>query len=401
MTAKAPHQPSPLTSIAAARLSARLGRLATVIAVAGTLAACGGAGDGSGGATAAVSSGSGGVPSFTVDPSWPRTMPNDWIMGSITAVFVDAQDHVWVTHLPETLTPEEISAVQDPPMGLCCRPAPVVVEFDADGNVVQGWGDPQTQDVSDFPRNAHGLFVDHNDNVWVGTYRHHRVMKFTRDGQLLMQIGEYDVTGGSNDTALLGGPAGIWIDPGTNEVFIADGYRNRRVVVFDAETGEYKRHWGAYGEMPVDEYEYDFGSAGHEASPPEEFSTVHGLIGSNDGLIYVADRRGNRIQVFQQDGTFVTEKIIEPRTLASGSAFVITLSPDPEQRWLYLADGTNHKVWILDRSTLEVVGDFGRGGRQLGQFLRPHGMGIDSQGNLYVGEASTGRRIQKFSVSGG
>ncbi len=344
---------------------------------------------------------SGEVPAFTVDPTWPRTMSNDWIMGSITAVFVDAQDHVWVTHLPETLTPEETSAVQDPPIGLCCRPAPVVVEFDPDGNVVQGWGDPTTQDIADFPRNAHGLFVDHQDNVWVGTYRHHRVMKFTRSGELLMQIGEYDETGGNADTELLGGPAGIWVDPGTNEVFIADGYRNRRVIVFDGDSGAYLRHWGAYGEEPQDEYQYDFGGATHAADPPTQMSTVHGLVGSNDGLIYVADRRGNRIQVFQQDGTFVTEKIIEPSTLASGSAFVIQLSPDADQEWLYLADGTNHKVWILRRSDLEVVGDFGRGGRQVGQFLRPHGMGVDSQGNIYVGEASTGRRIQKFSISGG
>ena len=345
------------------------------------------------GASAAESNG---VPTFAVDPSWPHEMPNDWIMGSVTAVFVDSRDHVWVTHLPETLTPEETSAVQDPPIGLCCRPAPVVVEFDQAGNVVQGWGDPATQDVSEFPRNAHGLFVDHEDNVWIGTYRHHRVMKFTRDGELLMQIGEYDVTGGSNDTELLGGPAGIWVDPSTNEVFVADGYTNRRVVVFDGDTGEYLRHWGAYGEVPVDDYEYDWGGPGHAANPPEQFSTVHGLAGSNDGLIYVADRRGNRIQVFQQDGTFVTEKIIEPRTLASGSAFVIVLSPDEDQEWLYLADGTNHKVWTLRRSDLEVVGSFGRGGRQVGQFLRPHGMGVDSQGNLYVGEASTGRRVQKF-----
>ena len=340
------------------------------------------------------------APHFSVDPSWPLQLPNDWIMGSITAVFVDAQDHVWVTHLPETLTPEEISAVQEPPIGLCCRPAPVVVEFDPEGNVVQGWGDPGTQDVSEFPRNAHGLFVDHNDNVWVGTYRHHRVMKFTRSGELQMQIGEYDVTGGNADTELLGGPAGIWVDPSTNEVFIADGYRNRRVIVFDGDTGEYVRHWGAYGEVPEDQYQYDFGGAGHATNPPTQYSTVHGLVGSNDGLIYVADRRGNRIQVFQQDGTFVTEKIIEEGTLASGSAFVIQLSPDTEQEWLYLADGTNHKVWILRRSDLEVAGNFGRGGRQVGQFLRPHGMGVDSQGNIYVGEASTGRRIQKFSISG-
>lgn len=339
----------------------------------------------------------GGIPMFQVDTSWPKEMPNLWILGSVTSVFVDSNDHVWITHLPETLTPEETSAAQDPPIGECCLPAPVVIEFDADGNVVQGWGDPSTQDVSEFPRNAHGLFIDHEDNVWIGTFRHHRVMKFTRSGQLLMTIGEYDNNRGSNDTNFLGGPAGIWVDPEDNEVFIADGYRNRRVVVYDGDTGDYLRHWGAYGEVPDDSYSY--AQEGPEGSPPRQFSTVHGVVGANDGLIYVADRRGNRIQVFQQNGEFVMEKIIAPETLASGSAFVIALSPDDNQEWLYLADGTNHKVWILQREDLEIVGQFGRGGRQVGQFLRPHGMGIDSHGNLYVGEASTGRRVQKFTVS--
>lgn len=367
----------------------RLLVFSTALLIPGLLIGCG-----SGSDRGVVSSDNQVASSFEVDPSWPLEMPNDWIMGSVTAVFVDAMDHVWVTHLPETLTPEETSVVQDPPIGMCCVPAPVVVEFDPSGRVVQGWGDPATQDVSEFPRNAHGLFVDHNDFVWVGTYQHHRVMKFTRDGDLVMTIGEYEVNGGSNDPNLLGGPAGIWVDPTTNEAFVADGYRNRRVIVFDGETGAYLRHWGAYGQIPNDEYQAGIRSS--DAPPPEQFSTVHGLVGSNDGLIYVADRRGNRIQVFLQSGEFVTEKIVAPGTLASGSAFVIALSPDPEQEWLYLADGTNHKIWTLRRSDLEIVGDFGRGGRQVGQFLRPHGMGIDSDGNLYVGEASTGRRVQKF-----
>ena len=348
------------------------------------LGACGSAGNGAGST----------VPTFRVDPTWPREMPNKWIMGAVTSVFVDSRDHVWVTHLPETLTPEETSAVQEPPIGTCCAPAPTVIEFDPQGEVVQGWGDP-SQDVSQYPRNPHGIFVDHNDYVWIGTYRHHRVMKFTRSGELVMTIGEYDNNAGSDDTNLLGGPAGIWVDPETNEVYIADGYRNRRVVVYDGETGTYLRHWGAYGESPDDDY--DYGDRDPDGPPPRQFSNVHGLIGSRDGLIYVADRRGNRIQVFQHSGEFVTEKIIAPLTLASGSAFVIALSPDPEQQWLYLADGTNHKVWTLRRAELEVVSEFGRGGRQVGQFLRPHGMSVDSRGNLYVGEASTGRRVQKFT----
>ena len=361
------------------------------------LAACAPAPDDSAPATAPPTAAAAlAPPAFAVDPAWPAPLPNDWILGAITSVFVDDRDHVWITHLPETLTPEEIAAVQDPPIGSCCRPAPVVLELDDEGRMVQAWGDPATSDVSEYPRNSHGLFIDHNGFVWIGTYRHHRVMKFTRDGRHLMTIGRYDENGGSNDTALLGGPAGIWVDPATNEVFVADGYRNRRIVVFDGETGAYLRHWGAYGEMPDDEAAYDYALRSDHFPLPPQFSTVHGLAGSNDGLLYVADRRGNRIQSFRFDGTFVAEKTIAPLTRASGSAFVIALSPDDRQEWLYLADGTNHKVWILRRADLAVVGEFGRGGRQAGQFIRPHGMDVDSRGNIYVGEASTGRRVQKF-----
>jgi DNA-binding beta-propeller fold protein YncE len=365
----------------------RLG-LFVLIAVPLWFSACA---SGTGDSAESAAAGSDAVPAHEVDPTWPRDMPNNWIMGAVTSVFVDAQDHVWVTHLRETLTEEETGAVQDPPTRLCCVPAPVVIEFDTDGNVVQGWGDPETQDVSEFPRNPHGLFVDHNDFVWIGTYRHHRLMKFTRTGELVMTIGQYDVTGGSNDPDLLGGPAGIWVDPATNEVYVADGYGNRRVVVYNGDTGAYLRHWGAYGERPDDEYSY--GERSPDGALPEQFSTVHGLQGSNDGLIYVADRSGTRVQVFDHAGTFVAEKQVP-------GSFVVGFSPDAEQQWLYLADGTNHKVWILRRSDLEIVGDFGRGGRQVGQFLRPHGMGVDSQGNVYVGEASTGRRVQKFALQG-
>ena len=345
----------------------------------------------SNGASAGMSS----APRFTVDPGWPKEMPNLWVLGSVTGVFVDARDHVWVTHLPETLTEEELGAVQKPPIATCCTAAPVVIELDAAGNTVQAWGKPE-DGVENFPRNPHGIFVDHNDFVWVGTHMHHRVMKFTRQGKLVMTIGTYDKNAGSNDTSLLGGPAGIWVDPKTNEAFIADGYRNRRVIVFDGATGKYLRHWGAYGETPDDSQR---GPANPDAPPPHYFSTVHGITGSHDGLIYVADRRGNRIQVFDHSGKFIKEKVLAPRTLASGSAFVPVLSVDRDQQWLYVADGTNFKIWILRRSDLEIVGEFGRGGRQLGQMLRPHGMSIDSKGNLYVGEASTGRRVQRFNVS--
>jgi sugar lactone lactonase YvrE len=337
------------------------------------------------------------APTFAVDPWWPLEMPNTWILGAVTGVFVDAKQHVWVTHLPETLTEEETSVQQKPPIGTCCVAAPPVVEFDAQGKVVQGWGQGSMDDTSNWPRNPHGIFVDHNDFVWIGTYMHHRVMKFTRDGKLVMTIGQYDKNAGSNDTTLLGGPSGIWVDPRTNEVYISDGYRNRRVIVFEGATGKYLRHWGAYGERPDDSERFDPKTMVNGALP-KQFSTPHGITGSKDGKIYVADRRGNRIQVFDQQGKFLAEKVIAPATLASGSAFVPVLSPDPQEQWLYVADGTNHKVWILRRSDLEIVGEFGRGGRQVGQMLRPHGMSVDAQGNLYVGEASTGRRVQKFTA---
>ena len=337
------------------------------------------------------------APAFTVDPSWPLEMPDHWVMGAVTGVFVDARQHVWVTHLPETLTEEELYEQQKPPMGTCCKAAPPVLEFDAQGKLVQGWGQGSMDDFSNWPREPHGIFVDHLDNVWVGSYNRHRVMKFTRQGTLLLTLGQYEKTAGSSDTTLLGGPAGIWVDPNTNEAFIADGYRNRRVIVFDGASGKYLRHWGAYGGKPDDTEKFDPKTMVAGALP-KQFSTVHGITGSSDGKIYVADRRGNRIQVFDHEGKFLAEKVIAPATLSSGSAFVPVLSPDAPQQWLYVADGTNHKIWILRRSDLEVVGEFGRGGRQVGQMLRPHGMSIDKQGNLYVGEASTGRRVQKFTL---
>ncbi len=349
------------------------------------------------------------VPTFRVDPTWPQEMPNHWIMGSVTGVFVDSKQHVWVTHLPETLTEEElyeepwkVGAGADPAkpkpvqIATCCKAAPPVLEFDPQGKLVQGWGQGTFTDFSDWPREPHGIFVDHQDNVWIGSFNRHRVMKFTRDGKHLLTIGQYEKTNGSDDTTLLGGPSGIWVDPKTNEVFISDGYRNRRVIVFDIN-GKYLRHWGAYGAVPDDTEKFDPKTM-MSGALPKQFSTPHGITGSRDGKIYVADRRGNRVQVFEQSGKYVAEKVIAPATLSSGSAFVPVLSPDPQQQWLYLADGTNHKVWILRRSDLEIVGEFGRGGRQLGQFLRPHGMSADSQGNLYVGEASTGRRVQKFTL---
>src|SRR5262249_31161650 len=186
---------------------------------------------------------------------------------------------------------------------------------DQAGNVVQGWGTPD-QGVENYPRNPHGIFVDHNDFVWVGSHLHHRVMKFTRQGNLVLTIGTYEKNGGSNATTTPGGSAGIRVDPKTKEAYIADGYRNRRVIVFDGATGKYLRHWGAYGEKPDDTEKFDPKTMA-DGALPKQFSTVHGITGSNDGIIYVADRRGNRIQVFDHAAKFAREKIVAPRARAS------------------------------------------------------------------------------------
>ena len=241
-----------------------------------------------------------GIPVYEVDPSWPPELPNNWILGDVRGLFIEEEnDHLWVLHMPSSLTENrELGAATDPPYAECCIPAPPVLELDPQGQVVQAWGGPGEGYV--WPNSEHGIFLDHNGFVWIGTNGMNHVMKFTRDGRHVLTIGEPDVNMGSNDPTHLGRPANMYVAPETNEIFIADGYGNRRVVVFDAETGEYRRHWGAYGEQPDDEYTYEYPVDPDD--PPLQFSTVHGIAGSDDGLIYVADRAGNRIQVFRQKG---------------------------------------------------------------------------------------------------
>ena len=354
-------------------------------------------------APAAVSEAAGSdVPVFQVDATWPRPFEENWILGQLTAVAVDSRDHVWITHSTGQLSFAALGATHDPPTAICCTPAPEIIEFDAEGNVVQAWdftpGEPMRTSLPGehlWPASRHGIFVDHNDFVWMGTRGHHQVLKFTREGELVLAIGRYDTPGGSNEQGLLGTPADVWVSPETNEVFIADGYGNRRVVVHDGETGAYLRHWGAYGNAPDDDYE--FVPPEQNPPPPPQFNTVHGIQGSRDGLLYVGDRTNNRVQVFRQSGEFVKEQAVAPGTLWSGSAYDIALSPDPEQRFLYVVDGANQKIWVLTRDDLELVGEIGQGGYQAGNFIRPHNLAIDSRGNLYTAEVET-QRVQRFLV---
>lgn len=339
------------------------------------------------------------VPAFKVDPFWPKPLPNNWLIGQVSGVAVDSRDHVWIVQRPGSLSEDEAGAVQTPPRAVCCIPAPPVIEFDSAGNLIQAWGGPGSG--YDWPETEHGIFVDYKDNVWLGGSgaNDHQVLKFSRDGTFLLQIGEAGKTGGSNHTSFLGKPADTEVDPETNEVYVADGYLNKRVIVFDADTGEYKRHWGAYGNRPDDE---SLGPYDPNAPGAKQFrNPVHAVRISNDGLVYVSDRVNNRIQVFQKDGTFVKEAIIAKNTLGSGSAWDVDFSPDSAQTHLYNPDGSNQRVWILFRKDLRILGHFGRSGRYAGQFHWVHNLAVDSKGNIYTAEVDNGKRAQKFVYQAG
>ena len=334
------------------------------------------------------------IPRFRVDPFWPGELPNNWILGQVSGVAVDENDHVWIVHRPRTL-----DARQRGEEGMCCVPAPPVIEFSPEGSVLQSWGGPGQG--FEWPENEHGIHVDHQGHVWIGgnAPADAHILKFTNDGKFLLQIGRSGQSGGSNDTNNLGRPASIEVDAGANEVYISDGYGNRRVVVYDAETGEYKRHWGAYGERPED---VELPAYDPEVEPIRHFrSPMHDVTLSDDGLVYLADRTNNRLQVFQKNGQFVTEAFVRRETLGSGSVSTITLSNDTEQRWLFVGDGTNNVIWILDRGSLTVMDHFGRLGKNAGQFYRLHNLAIDSRGNLYTTEVNVGQRLQKFDRVGG
>lgn len=359
------------------------------------------------------------IPRFEVDADWPQKLPNKWILGQVSGLFVDSRNHVWIAQRPGSLTPHEAAAAQDPPIARCCVPAPAVIEFAPDGSVIQAWGGPgEGYEWTDSP---HGIYVDHQDHVWIagGIYEHH-LLKFTREGEFILQIGEKERTGGSNDKELLGGPADMVVDPEFNEIYIADGYVNRRVIVLDAETGEYRRHWGAYGEKPHDKPlgTDNLGSAKIDSS--RQFrGPVHGITIADDELVYVTDRENNRIQVFQKDGTYIEEVLVRPETRSTGSTWDISPSDDrykpalkelipgstwdvalskgSKQKWLYVADGTNNVVWILERSSLKVIGHFGHGGKNAGYFGWLHNISTDSHGNIFTSEVDEDKRVQKFN----
>ncbi len=359
------------------------------------------------------------APRFEVDPFWPKPLPNQWVLGAAIGVAVDANDHVWIIHRGGSLEAKEQYATWDPPAAECCRPAPPVLEFNPQGELVGHWGGEDGEGY-EWPASNHGIDVDYKGNVWIGgngrgaqpaalphdesrmadAGRVHdsMLLKFTRDGRFLLQIGKANMAGGSNDIGNLRLPAKSLVDPKTNEVYVADGYANRRVIVFDADTGEFKRLWGAYGNKPDDTQLPPYNP---KDPPAKQFRTpVHAVTLSEDGLLYVCDRTNDRIQVFKTDGTYVDEVFVERNTLGDGSTFDVALSGDPDQRYLYVADGSNMKIHVLERKTLKILTAFGGGGRQPGQFYAVHSIASDSKGNLYTTETYRGQRLQKFVFKG-
>ena len=349
-------------------------------------------------ASCASSTGNVAAPSFRVDPNWPKPLPNNWILGQVSGIATDAQDHIWVLQRPGTLTEDERGAALNPPHSKCCVPAPSVLEFDAAGNLLRSWGGPGAG--YNWPENEHGMHVDAKGFVWItgNGANDGQVLKFTPEGRFVLQIGKVGPQTGSADTTRLGRAAGVEVDTEAREVYVADGYHNNRVIVFDSETGAYKRHWGAYGKPPIAVGQPD----GRRTAPPTATqlttfgSPVHCVRVARDGLVYVCDRLNNRVQVFRKDGSYVKEFSVEPLTAGNGSVWDLVLSRDPQQRFLHMADGRNNQILTLLRETGTVVGSAGRPGRYAGELHWVHDLAIDSQGHLYAGEVDTGKRAQKF-----
>lgn len=360
------------------------------------------------------------APIFEIDPFWPRPLPNHWVTGSTIGLSVDAQDQVWTIHRPNTVEdnfkaaditvgdergrdPEALpgkSGEQVPPgtpIGACCRVAPPVLVYDKAGKLVKSWGGPGKG--YDWPDSNHGITVDHDGNVWLAGNgdQDTQVLKFSSAGQFLFQIGKHGVHNGSNDIENFWKPTKVFVDPTANEAYVGDGYGNRRVIVFDAASGKYRRHWGAYGNRPSDEVVPAYNPTGPRS---KQFNTVHCAIVSNDGFVYVCDRVNDRIQVFRKDGTYVKEAVVDANTFRSGAVWDLAFSRDPQQAYLYAANGVDQQIHILLRGSLELLTSFGDGGRGPGQFFGIHNLATDSQGNIYTAETYTGARVQRFLFKG-
>jgi len=330
------------------------------------------------------------LPMFEVDPSWPK-IPAKWKVGDVSSFAVDAQDNVWLLHRPRTLKPEQAAMA-----------APPVMVFDTAGNNIKAWGGAGSG--FEWPEREHGIHIDYKGFVWIGgnncptnglpglkPVADDQLLKFTQDGKFVMQIGHSNQSKGNADTANLHRPADVWVHPQTNELYVADGYGNHRVIVFDADTGVFKRMWGAFGNKPMDDDHCEIVSPKSfpDAQGPANFSIVHSIrVANSDGTVYVADRENRRVQMFLPDGTFVKQLVRTDVPFARN----VALSPDREQQFLYVGAGKG--IMVLDRKTLEVVGNI----QPPGIIGGGHLIATDSKGNIYI--ALTNKGMQKLTFKG-
>jgi DNA-binding beta-propeller fold protein YncE len=339
------------------------------------------------------------APRFEVDPMWPKPVPNHWVFGNIIGVGVDKNDHVYIIHRGAgSLEAKEIYATTNPPSSECCVPAPPVLEFDPEGNLVKAWGGPGQG--FEWPESNHGITPDSKGNLFIGGNGGNdgHILKFTREGKFIKQFGFAYASAGSNDMWAFNKVAKISLDEGANEAYVADGYGNHRVAVIDMDTGKIKRYWGAYGNKPDDT---NLGNYNPEAPLAQQFrNPVHCAEPANDGNVYVCDRPNDRIQVFTKEGKFVKETQVLKTTKGDGSVWDIAFSRDAQQKYMYLADGANEKIHVFDRQSLTELTSFGDGGRQPGQFYAVHSIATDSKGNVYTTETYRGQRLQKFVYKG-
>ncbi len=385
-----------------------------------------------GGAALAQGGGDVMVPKFEVDPFWPKPLPNHWRLAMVIGLSMDAKDNVWIVHRPQTLEQKESYAARGE--ADCCVAAPDVLAFDPAGNLIRHWGRDEVRgNGHDWPSSNHGITVAPDGNVWlggngayqplpppgsaaqfapgapgttpssekiaregggeIGVYHDSFILRFTPDGKYLGQIGKANASKGSLDTENVRGVAQIRF--AGNEMFLADGYGNKRVSVWDATTFKFKRMWGAYGKKPNDDPipHYDVNS-------PQFGNPMHCAQPSNDGLIYACDRTNNRIQVFKMDGTYLSQTVLKPDTRGDGSAWEIAFSRDPGQKFMYISDGANENIHVFDRKSMKELYWFGGGGRQPGQFYAVHSIVTDTKGNIYTTETYRGQRVQKFVYKG-
>lgn len=355
------------------------------------------------------------IPHYVNDPSWPRPFPSHRIMGPVGGLAVDRHDRIWVLQRALDYSVDEQGVKHDLAPG---ERMPAVVAFDEQGNIVKSWGGQGY--VPDWPKMEHGLWVDAGGNVWIGGSApgDRQLLKFTADGRQLLEIGHPTNAPRNNaDTTMLGEPTGIEVDDTMHEVYVSDGYLNSRIVVYDSNTGKFKRGWGAYG-IPLSEVANPPEPIGAAAStlgnyvregpdyvpgeaPEKQFRTpVHCVHLSADGYVYVCDRRNDRIQVFTKQGKFLKEFLVHRQTRENGSVWTLNFSHDPQQKYLLIGDGINQRIWVLRRRDGKEVSSFGAG-----YIYYVHQAALDSKGNYYIGDVGgagprpvrgSGKSIQKF-----